>query len=293
MEQENTCPEKKNNRKNKGCQKEANEPSFSKINAKKNANSFYRKRREHFCTKKKKPEEKEGENMSWSSTNFSFWKKFSWKEHRKGNWKWETKKDNDKERKSYSKFKVTKSCNKRHFCLFFDFSQKWQKRYFYFYIPRDKKTETKDFRKKKRVKDNEHTIHKKKRKKTKDTIKNKCNVTVLSCVMCVCPVWFCIKLRCVIHTKTLWEVINEESHETPKSKTRYRSSTEVIKQITPPTKNGHGGVWSDVTWFRVVLCGCVSVSVSVSLSFSRICCNVFLFKNGRYCNVTGVWIYSE
>ena len=51
-------------------------------------------------------------------------------------------------------------------------------------------------------------------------------------------------------------------------KTRYRSSTEAIKQTTPPTKNGHGGVLSDETWFRVALYGCVSVSISVPLSFT-------------------------
>ena len=63
----------------------------------------------------------------------------------------------------------------------------------------------------KRVKDNERTIHRKKKKERHD--KNKynfenvkvCNVTVLSRVS-VCPVWFCLKLRCVKHTKSLWEV---------------------------------------------------------------------------------------
>ena len=41
------------------------------------------------------------------------------------------------------------------------------------------------------------------------------------CVMCLVSVscgmycmWYCLKLRCVIHTKSLWEVIKEESHLT-------------------------------------------------------------------------------
>ena len=52
--------------------------------------------------------------MSWSSKKFSFLKKIWWNEHRKSNWKWETKTDDDKEGKSYSKLKVTKSCKRRH-----------------------------------------------------------------------------------------------------------------------------------------------------------------------------------
>ena len=49
----------------------------------------------------------------------------------------------------------------------------------------------------------------------------------------------CLKLPCVRHTKSLQEVIKQDSHLTQFTRLRSRSLTESTRQITPPTKNGH------------------------------------------------------
>ena len=50
---------------------------------------------------------------------------------------------------------------------------------------------------------------------------------------------YCLKLPCVKHTKSLSKAIKQESYLTQFSRLRSLSSTELTRQITPPTKNGH------------------------------------------------------
>ena len=169
---------------------------------------------------------------------------------------------------NFYRTKITSRKRGRKTCLgvlqivFFEKIDKKDISMFYFLKKKRKKDER--FAKQ-RVKDNERT-------KIIDTIKTKIilvtskvsNVTVLSCVM---------RVSCVVLPQTSLRKThkvplrsdNEESHVTPFGKTRYHSSTEVIKQITPPTKNGRGGVWSDVTWFCVF---CVSVCLFLFLFIS-------------------------
>ena len=68
-----------------------------------------------------------------------------------------------------------------------------------------------------------------------------CVMCHMWCVMChmwcvMCGVWCCLKLRCVIHRQSFREVIHEESHLTLLSRLKFRSVTELTRQITATTK---------------------------------------------------------
>ena len=216
MQQKNTCVPKKNNKKNKGCQKEANKP------------------------------------LGVLQT-FLFEKNW-WKEHRKDNWKWETKTDNDKGEKKAMDWKRGWVKKKNKFRPFMKNGRVIQNSKLRNHAKQDMfvnsfSKKKKLFLKYQKIRKQRRDISEKKELKTTSTQYTKrkennerhdknqinfenvklCNVTVLSCVMCVsCVVLPQISLR-YTHKKSLWEVINEESHVTPFSKTRYHSSTEEIK----------------------------------------------------------------
>ena len=164
-----------------------------------------------------------------------------------------------------------------------------------FYFWKEKTTETRDLQKKK-VKDNDHTIHRKKKnrheKKTNNNFENVkvCSVTVLSCVMCVsCVVQPQSSLR-KTHKVPL-KSDNEESHVTHLAdKVSFVNGSNQANHST-----NHERPWWCVIWCDVVLCGSVWLCVCFCFCFSLFLSEMLyisLYSKKRQILQCNWWIFS-